>query len=102
MNYLKPRLDQLMKIVFAQRQGPTKGQTPTNWKYNFDPLWQEDEDTKTKRELAQAQADQIYVELGVKSPEDIQRERFPEIMASLEKPPALELDKQVQKLEPGD
>lgn len=76
VNYIKPRFDQLLGVILAQR-GMNSGDVADNL-YDFKSLWQEDEGDQATTELAQAQADKIYVDLQVRTPEAVQKERFPE------------------------
>lgn len=79
VNYLKPRLDQVLKLIFAQHDGPFKGMEPENWEYTFKPLWQMDEKEKADTYYAEAQGDNIYVELGVINQAQLQAKRFPDL-----------------------
>lgn len=36
----KPRLERLIRLMFAAKDGPTRGRTPKNWCIEFNPLWQ--------------------------------------------------------------
>lgn len=76
VNYIKPRFDQLLKVILEQT-GMNSGTLDDN-KYDFKSLWQEDELAAADRELKQAQADEIYLTAQVRSPESVQKERFPE------------------------
>lgn len=79
MKYLKPRLDQMLKLIAMQTDGPGHGQELEGElpKYEFAPLWQQDEKEKAETELSQARADQLYLDMGVRTPADIQMQRFP-------------------------
>lgn len=73
---LKPILEQLMRIVFATKDGPTKGQEPENWSIYFNPLWQLDSKDEAQRRLFVAQSDQIYMSTGAVTPSEVGTSRF--------------------------
>lgn len=73
---LKPRLTQLMKMLFAAKRGPTKGLEPESWSWKFGSLWQATELEESQRRLAIAQADQIYLAAQVLIPEEVAISRF--------------------------
>lgn len=37
---LKPRLERLLRLMFAAKDSPTRGRVPENWCIEFNPLWQ--------------------------------------------------------------
>ena len=76
MEVLKPALEQLMRIVFAAKDGPTKGQEPENWSIHFNPLWQLDSKDEAQRRLFVAQSDQIYMSTGAVTPSEVGTSRF--------------------------
>lgn len=81
--YLRPRLDQLFQVLARQTKTalPTEdGKAPD---YDFNPLWQMDDLAKADMELKHAQADQIYLDLAVRTPNAVQVQRFPEEAAEL-------------------
>ena len=100
VGYLKPRLDQIMKLIFAQKRGPFKGKEPKNWKYEFKPLWQMDDKEAATAYQLEAQGDQVYMEAGVATNQQIQQKRFPEF--ALTDPAKLLLQISPQKLANGD
>jgi phage-related protein (TIGR01555 family) len=99
-SYLKPRLDQIAKLVFAQKRGPFKGKEPKNWKYDFKPLWQLDDKAAADAYLANAQGDDLYIQNGVRTNQAVQAARFPE--EALAEPAQLMLQLNTQQLQQGD
>jgi hypothetical protein len=65
-----------MRLLLLAKDGPTKGAEPKAYEMKFPSLWQptptEDADLKNKV----AQTDQIYIEKGVVTPEEIATSRF--------------------------
>lgn len=45
---LKPRLERLLRLMFAAKDSPTRGRVPEQWTIEFNPLWQ-----PTDKELAE-------------------------------------------------
>jgi phage-related protein (TIGR01555 family) len=75
-NYIKPRLDHTLNIIANQAGGP--GGTTEDHAYTFKSLWKQDEKEAADTALANAQADQIYMDAQVRSPGSVQKQRFPE------------------------
>ena len=98
--YLKPRHDQLCKLIFAQRRGPFKGKEPKNWKYLFPPLWQLDDKDKTAARLANTQADDLEITNGVRTNVQVQAERYPEL--AVNEPATLLPNPAQQQLQSGE
>lgn len=73
---LKPRLTQLLKMIFAAKQGPTNGAEPDNWSWKFGALWQPTEKEEAERRYIVAQADMIYIQAGVLIPEEVAISRW--------------------------
>jgi len=73
---VRPALDRILEILFASKDGPTKGKEPENWSYGFDPLWQETDKQKAETRKTQAEADAVYLADGVLDPEEVAMSRF--------------------------
>lgn len=67
-----PQLEQLIRYINIA-QNNVLG---TGWQVKFNPLWQATEKDAVATRLAQAQADQIYLQNGVLLPEEIALSRF--------------------------
>lgn len=74
--HLRPRLEYLIEIIFLSSEGPTSGAVPENWSIEFNALYQETEKEKQETRKVTAETDQIYVDLGVVSPEEVRNSRF--------------------------
>jgi phage-related protein (TIGR01555 family) len=98
-NYLKPRFDQIMKLIFAQKRGPFGGAEPENWKYTFNPLWQMNDKERAEVEKLEAETDDLRINSGIRTPETIQKARFPQ--EALEGAPEV-LDLNLNSLDPED
>jgi phage-related protein (TIGR01555 family) len=66
---LRP-LNQLVKMLFLAKEGPTKGKEPESWSVVFNPLWQQSDEEKSKIRLNIAQADALNIANGVYSGEE--------------------------------
>lgn len=73
---LRPRLDRLLEVIFAAREGPTAGKEPENWSYRFNPLWQETDKERAEVRKTQAETDVLYLNEGVLDPEEVTMSRF--------------------------
>jgi phage-related protein (TIGR01555 family) len=71
-----PQLKQLMRIVFAAKEGPTKGKEPDKWSIEFKPMWQLDELQEAQRRDTIAAADSKYITAQVLTPEEVATTRF--------------------------
>ena len=74
---VRPALERLTEIVMSDPAGPTDGQIPEEWSIEFNALQQLSELEMTDMRLKQAQADNIYLQQQVVTPEEIGRSRFP-------------------------
>lgn len=73
---LTPILDRIVEVCCAAQDGPTGGNVPEKWKILWEPL-----EAPTAAENAEvrqktAQADALYLDRGVVTPEQLARERF--------------------------
>ncbi len=62
---LGPQLRRLLEVLFAAKDGPTKGVTPAEWSITFRPLMQSSPVERADIRLKTAQADQIEITEGV-------------------------------------
>ena len=76
--HLRKPIERLIDLVFLEKKGITSGKKPERWTFDFNPLWQESDETKAKNRNIQAQSDQIYLQNNVLSPEEIAINRFSE------------------------
>lgn len=74
-NYLAPRLKRLIEVICAAKDGPTNGEGIPKVKIEFEQLWRLDPLQESQRELAVAQRDQIYFNIGAITPEEIMLSR---------------------------
>jgi phage-related protein (TIGR01555 family) len=72
---LRPAVERLIRLILLSREGPTRGREPQSWKAVFSSLWQESEKTQAETRYIQAQADRLYVDMGLPS-HVILRNRF--------------------------
>lgn len=69
---LRPPLERLIRMVM-QADGGTE---PEMWGVTFRPLWQLTDPEQANMHIAQANADQVYLNGGVLSPKEIRESRF--------------------------
>lgn len=81
-----PQMEQLIEFFLRSASGPTEGQVPEIWSVEWCPLWQMKDLEKAQRNKTQAEADAIYLDRGVVSPDQVQKARFGGDTYSLETP----------------
>ena len=62
--------------MLSSKMGPTKGEIPKDWTWDWIPLWTQSEETMVKNRKVQADIDKIYYEIGSLSPDEITESRF--------------------------
>lgn len=72
---LRPALNRLLEVLFAAKEGPTKGTEPENWSYEFNPLWQMTDLQEAEVRKKTAETDQIYIMEGVTTPDEVAMSR---------------------------
>lgn len=73
---LRPALNRIIKLIYLSKQGPTGGQEPEDWSFEFNPLWQLTEKEEADIRYVQAQTDAIYIDRGALLPEQVTKARF--------------------------
>lgn len=73
---IKPVLTRLVYLLALAKQGPGKGRELKDFEVQPNPLWQASENEQSSRNLAQAQADQVYLTNGVLQPDEVRQSRF--------------------------
>lgn len=73
---LRPQLEYLLRIMFAAKDGPTKGVEPKVWSFVFNKLWQRTEKEQAELEKVVAEKDQIYFNAGILTAAEIADSRF--------------------------
>jgi uncharacterized protein len=69
--HLRPALEKLLKMAF-----PVIGREPRRWELQFRSLWQLSDSEKAQTHVAQANADKVYLDARVLSPDDVRQSRF--------------------------
>jgi phage-related protein (TIGR01555 family) len=80
----RPRLEQLYRLLFLAKDGPTAGVEPEDWSFEFRPLRKQDDKTAAETRLIMAQADAAYIDRGVKTPTEVRESRFSDSGYSIE------------------
>jgi len=73
---LRPRHERLLRLIMLARNAPTRGKEPDLWSVEYCPLYQPSDKERADARLVQAQSDQIYIQSGVLSPEEVALARF--------------------------
>lgn len=74
--FLRPPMEQLTRLTFKNKEGPTKGKEPEKWALEFNPLRELDEAQEATRRLNVAQTDVLYLDRAVVSPEEVGQSRY--------------------------
>jgi len=80
----QPALERLVKMYFNAQNGPTKGVEPENWKIEFNPLVKVSDSETAELRKKQAETDQIYLNTGVVTGDEIRESRFGGLTYDLE------------------
>lgn len=73
---LAPLLKRLIKLLFLSKEGPTDGVEPERWSVKFNSLYQLSQAEQATMRYQVAQTDQIYINGGVTTPEEVAASRF--------------------------
>jgi uncharacterized protein len=73
---LRPRLEELTRLLMLSKKGPTKGRELSGWRIDFPPLGSITPTQDADRRAKQAQADAAYIEAGVLLPSEVALSRF--------------------------
>lgn len=71
-----PAYKRALRLIMLAKQGPTRGVLPDSWSLEPNPLEEPTEAGSADTNLRQAQADQIYLDRGVVSVEEIRGSRW--------------------------
>jgi hypothetical protein len=77
-DWLIPRLDYLIEIVCASKEGPTGGRIPETWCVKMRPLWVPPPLEVAEERKLQAEADEIYARVAAPLGEEIYQQRLVE------------------------
>jgi phage-related protein (TIGR01555 family) len=73
---LRPKLERMIRLIFLDKSGPTKGAEPNEWSFIFNPLYRLTELEEAQLRNTQANTDKIYVETGIVSEDEVGYSRF--------------------------
>lgn len=68
----------LYRLMYAQKQGPTRGNIPKSWKIEFNPLEQLSDVQQADLELKHTTADATRIQWGIVSAEHVAKSRYSE------------------------
>jgi phage-related protein (TIGR01555 family) len=72
----RPKWNALIKLIFQSTEGPTGGVEPEKWSIAFGEMWLPTATETADTRLKTAQADKLYADAGVLTPEEIASSRF--------------------------
>lgn len=75
-DHVRPPYEQLLRLIFASKSGPTKGIEPENWSLKFPSLWQPTEKERAETRKIVAETDQINYDMGLVTSEELRNARF--------------------------
>lgn len=75
-NVLSNKVDQLLRVLMSAREGATRGKIPEEYNLEFNSLWQETKKEKADTYKTVAEADALYLNWGVVTPEEVALSRF--------------------------
>ena len=73
---VRPAYEQILKLLFASKSGPTRGIEPANWALKFPPLWQPTAKEQAETRKVVAETDQINYDMGLVTSEELRSSRF--------------------------
>lgn len=73
---LLPEVERLYKVLFLAGDSPTSGVEPKRWSVTMNPIWQMTDQERATYRKTIAETDQIYVNMGGASPEEVVATRF--------------------------
>jgi phage-related protein (TIGR01555 family) len=76
MQSVIPQLHRLTSLIFASKDGPTKGAEPPRWVIRPNPIDPPDLDKEIERRERQAKIDQAYYQMDALEPIEIRESRF--------------------------
>lgn len=68
--------ERVVRLLFKSKAGPTGGVEPASWSIQFPPLWQQTAAERATERKTIAETDQIYINAGVLTPEEVAASRF--------------------------
>lgn len=72
---LAPEIEKLYRVLFRAKEGPTGGVEPDGWRLEWLALDEPSEQTTAELRHKVAETDAIYLDRGVRSPEQVARSR---------------------------
>lgn len=92
--HLRVAIDRFFSVLLRSKMGPTRGQYPKSFTWDFRSLWQMSDEQKSEIYKRTAEADAVYLDRGVIDANDIQKNRF--------KPDGFAVDMALDTEEPDD
>lgn len=74
--HMRRQIEKLIRIFLKDKSSKTKGREPQEWSFDFCQLWQPTDKEKAEVRKLMADTDQIYINTGVVTSDEIASSRF--------------------------
>lgn len=74
--YTREPIEELFRLVFLTKDGPTRGREPSNWQVHFPSVFTYTDKEKAELRKLHADTDTIYVNIGALDPMEVRESRF--------------------------
>ena len=74
--YCRTPINEIFTLIFASREGPTRGRTPASWSVNFPSVFTQTEKEQAELRAQIAQSDFQYMQMGVLNALEVRESRF--------------------------
>jgi phage-related protein (TIGR01555 family) len=101
-NNLRNPIQRMLKLLFQDKSFITNGKEPEEWEFKFNSLQVMDDDEKSEIRQRMAQADNLYIQNGTLSPEEVAINRFSPKGYSVDTTIELKLRKEIDKEDPDE
>jgi phage-related protein (TIGR01555 family) len=75
-NYLRPKIERVVRMILRASDGPTGGVEPPAWSVEFAPLWRMTDKEQADLRKQVADTDNVYITAGVLTPEEVLESHF--------------------------
>lgn len=76
VNHYQTPLERVLRLLMRSADSPTRGKEPAVWSVEWLPLWEPSEQERAVTRKTVAEADKLYIDAGVVSPDDVARSRW--------------------------
>jgi hypothetical protein len=101
-NRLRNPIHRMLRLLFLDKSFITNGKEPDEWEFKFTSLQVMDDNEKSEIRQRMAEADNLYINNGTLSPEEVATSRFSPKGYSVDTTIDLENREEIDKEEPGE